>query len=99
MKFWTDAWCGREPLKVSFPTLFSMAYCKDAWVRDLWSDPEEGEGWKQIFTRPFNDWELLEVDSFLSCIERVSVVNELEDKLKWEETKGGVFQSSLCIWL
>ena len=68
-----------------------MADCKDAWVRDLWSGPEGGEGWKPVFTRPFNDWELLEVESFRSCIERVSVVNEMEDMLKWEETKTDVF--------
>ena len=28
---------------------------------------------------------------FLSCIERFSVVSKVEDKLKWEETKDGVF--------
>ena len=68
-----------------------MAVCKDAWVRDLWSGPDEGEGWKPVFTRPFNDWELQEVGRFLSCIERFSVVSKVEDKLKWEETKDGVF--------
>ena len=43
------------------------------------------------FTIPFNDWELQEVGRFLSCIKRFFVVNELEDKLKWEETTDGVF--------
>ena len=68
-----------------------MVDCKDAWVRDLWSGPVEGEGWKPVFTRPFNDWELPEVERFLSCIERVFVVNEMEDMLKCEETKNGIF--------
>ena len=91
VKFGMDSWCGREPLKVSFPGLFAMADCKDAWVRDLWSGPKEGEGWTLVFTRPFNDWELPKVERFLSCIERVFVVNEMEDMLKWEETKNGIF--------
>ena len=69
VKFWTNSWCGREPLKVSFTGLFAMADCKDAWVRDLWSGLEEGEGWTPVFTRPFNDWELPEVERFLLCIE------------------------------
>ena len=31
------------------------------------------------------------MERFLSCIERVFVVNEMEDMLKCEETKNGIF--------
>lgn len=44
-----------------------------------------------LFTKTLNDWELEEVERFLASIVRVSMVNEVVDKLKWEETKDGVF--------
>ena len=59
---------GREQLKVSFPFLFAIVDCKDAWVRDLWRGSEDGESWKPVFTRPFNDWELPKVESFFLAL-------------------------------
>jgi hypothetical protein len=29
--FWHDVWCWDQPLKLSFPELFTIACCKDAW--------------------------------------------------------------------
>lgn len=29
-----DLWCGEQPLKFSFPELFTIAHCKDALVAD-----------------------------------------------------------------
>jgi hypothetical protein len=34
VRFWHDLWCGEQPLKVSYPNLFSFALCKDAWAVD-----------------------------------------------------------------
>jgi len=31
--FWI-VWCGEQPLKISYPDLFSITRCKDAWVAD-----------------------------------------------------------------
>lgn len=78
-------------MSVSFPFFLSLVDSKDAWVRDLCCGPEKGEGWKSSFSRHFNNWELEEVERFLSHIEREAVVNELEDKLKWEKTKKSVY--------
>ena len=35
VKFWIDKWCGDTCLRDSFPTLYSIASSKDAWVVDL----------------------------------------------------------------
>lgn len=85
-KFWQDSWCGNDDLKVFFPSLFSIDASKDAWVNELWRGPEAGRVEAPIFTRHFNDWEVEEAERFLAHIERVFVANEVEDKLKWEET-------------
>ena len=36
VKFWTDKWCGDEPLCVSFSSLYALAISKDAWVVYVW---------------------------------------------------------------
>ena len=38
-----------------FPILICLAASREVRVRDWWSDPEGGEGWNPLFTRPFND--------------------------------------------
>ena len=35
VKFWRDRWCGDEPLCLSFPSLFTLASSKEAWVANL----------------------------------------------------------------
>ena len=55
VKFWKDRWCGAAPFRVSFPTLFSLAISKDAWVKDVWSSTEGGGSWSLHFSRSFND--------------------------------------------
>jgi hypothetical protein len=34
VRFWHDLWCGEQPLKISYPDLFSITHFKDAWVVD-----------------------------------------------------------------
>ena len=44
------------------------------------------------FFRPFNDWELEEVNNFLTCLSRTKVQPSLEDKVRggWKK-KNGLF--------
>ena len=46
-RFWTDKWCGDEPLCESFPALFSISLSKNAWVSDVWNPVGNGDakGW------------------------------------------------------
>ena len=64
-KFWKDKWCGDLPLDVAFPSLFSCAMEKEAWVGDLWSYEYGGGCWNPVFSRSFNDWEMEDVERFL----------------------------------
>ncbi|RVX14105.1 putative ribonuclease H protein [Vitis vinifera] len=57
-----DKWCGTSPLSEAFPSLFSIATSKEAWVNEVWTAEGERRGsWTPTFNRPFNDWELEEL--------------------------------------
>ena len=57
LNFWKVALCGEGAVCLAYPTLFNLAYHKDAMVADVWDYSEEG-GWLPIFLRSFNDWEM-----------------------------------------
>ena len=46
-------------MRDSFPSLFSLACSKDAWMENVcdFYIPREG-GWRPFFSRPLNNWEL-----------------------------------------
>ena len=74
-------WCGDTPLCTSIPSLFALAVTKEAWVRDYWSNPEEGEGWNPLFTRSFNDREMEEAERLLRRLGQHVVYDDSEDKV------------------
>ena len=55
MRFWRDNWCGDEPLRETFSSLFAHSMTKEAWVVDVWNLEGEGGGWTSFFSRAFND--------------------------------------------
>ena len=57
----------------SFPSIFLLALQKDAMVIDLWNWVREEGGWSPTFLRSFNDWEMEEVERFLSSIHRKKI--------------------------
>ena len=46
-----------------------------------------GGCWNLLFSRPFNDGELEEVDSFLSSLSQKQMQEGLEDKMSWLKEK------------
>ncbi|KAJ9689585.1 hypothetical protein PVL29_014989 [Vitis rotundifolia] len=83
-RFWWDIWVGDSKLKDLFPLLFRIATHNSAIVADLWgSQGGGGGGWEVHFRRSFQDWELEEVNRFLSHISAVKVQEE-EDSLVWK---------------
>ena len=90
VKFWEDRWCGEEPLKVAFPTLFAIATSKEAWVAEVWDGSLEAGGWAPCFSSAFNDWELEEVERFLSRLQRKRL-QDFEDIVVWVGAKDGRF--------
>ena len=92
VKFWKDKWCGTSPLSEAFPSLFALATSKEAWVNKIWTAEGERRGsWTPTFNRSFNDWEMEEVGRFLCCLEEKMIRVDEEDKVRWVESKDGVF--------
>ena len=77
VKFWKDKWCGDEPLCVSFLSLYALTVSKETWERGHWNP---------CFSRPLNDWEVVEVEDLFSrlqgkvCGGRQDGVDELEQQ-------------------
>ena len=63
--FWKDAWSGEEAFPFSYPALFAMAANKEASIADVWEPSGEGGVWIPCFVRPFNDWEVEEIQNLL----------------------------------
>ena len=81
---------------MSFPSLFTLASSKEAWVTDLWVHSSKGSGWNPSFSRPLNDWEIGMVKCFLSRTQDKVVVEERKDDVLWADTKSGsLFVKSL----
>ncbi|KAJ9680532.1 hypothetical protein PVL29_019761 [Vitis rotundifolia] len=96
VRFWKDTWCGNTPLCEAFPSLFDFAVSKDARVADCWDAMGEVGGWNPRFLRPFNDWEVDEVESLLRIIQGKRLNAELEDRMVWNVTKNGIFSVKSC---
>ena len=73
-------WCGNFALCNSFPSLFAFATFKEAWLVELWDSSGEEGVWSPRFSRPFNDWEVEEVERLLFTIRGRRLNPNLEDK-------------------
>nr|CAN79712.1 hypothetical protein VITISV_009624 [Vitis vinifera] len=92
VKFWKDKWYETIPLCKAFPSLFALTLNKEAWVNEVWTaEGERGGSWNPCFNRPFNDWELEEVERLFCCLEGKKVRVDEEDRVKWMESKDEVF--------
>ncbi|RVW12371.1 putative ribonuclease H protein [Vitis vinifera] len=62
-------------------------------VADVWDSLAEGGwgGWNPCFLRAFNDWEIEEASSFMEQLHRSRVIEVVEDRVSWTETKSGNF--------
>ncbi|RVW60818.1 hypothetical protein CK203_033520 [Vitis vinifera] len=65
---------------------------KEAWVNEVWTAKRERRGsWTPRFNKPFNDWEMEEVGRLLRCLDRKKVRVDEEDRVRWMDSKDGVF--------
>ena len=80
----------------AFPTLFNLAAHKDARVADVWDLSREYGGWSLVFLRPFNDWEVEEVERFLHFLHNKKIRPFQEDRLLLKETMIDGFQLDTC---
>ena len=91
VKFWKGKWCGNFALCDSFPSLYVIATSKEAWLVELWDSSREEGVWSPRFSRPFNDWEVEEVERLLVTIQGRRLNPNLEDRVLWKETKNEIF--------
>ena len=65
VRLWEDSWCSEVPLRDLFPRLYSLARLKEAKVMEVWENSEQGGGWNLCFERPFNEWEMENVENLI----------------------------------
>ena len=82
----------------AFPTLFNLAVHKDARVVDVWDSSREEGGWFSVFFRPFNDWEMEEVERFLHFLHNKKIRPFKEDRLLLKESRTNGFSVSLMYY-
>ena len=87
VRFSKDIWCGNDALCDSFPSMYVLAASKKAWLVELWDSTGEEGGWNPRFSRPFNVWEVEEVERLLLTIQGKRLDTNLEDRVIWKETK------------
>ena len=46
-----NRWCDNELLCVSFPSLYTLARFKEAWVVDFWNQSNDSSCWTPSFSR------------------------------------------------
>ena len=95
LTFWKDSWCGEMALCNAFPNLFNLVAHKDARVAEVWDSSRVNGGWSPIFERPFNDWEMEEVERFLLVLHNKKIRSAQEDNRILKETRPDGFAVKL----
>ena len=91
IKFWEDVWCGGLPLSEAFLALYNNASSKEAMIADIWVLSGDQGAWDPKFERPFNDWELEAVQTFIGQINSRFTILQVQNKLIWKGNVSGVF--------
>ena len=79
---------------------FSKNTCKTIFnsagrVAKVWDSTREDGGWSPVFLRPFNDWEMDEVERFLLFLQNRKIRSFQEDRLILKETRPDGFSVRL----
>ena len=77
---------------IRFSSLCLSWLCKKMlWWADLWNCKKEEGGWSPTFLRSYNDWEMEEVERFLSSIHKKKIIPWIKDKLLLKGSSHGNF--------
>ena len=87
--FWIDTWLGDSPLKIQYPTLFSMCRDPNALVADLHSAGD----WTIEFRRSLSGDEALELDHLMSLLHSFHRNNSECDKVEWALDRSKCFST------
>jgi hypothetical protein len=92
VRFWQDIWCGEQLLKHAFPSLFSIARYKEAWVEDNFIWRNRVIEWNVIFVRSVQDWEMGMVLSFFDRLYSCKIYLGIVERIRWSSYKKGNFE-------
>jgi hypothetical protein len=92
IRFWHDTWCGNQPLQQAFPSLFSIARYKEAWVKDNFIWRNGVVEWNVIFVRAIQDWEMDVISSFFELLYSCKISQGNVDRIRWFPSKKGIFE-------
>jgi hypothetical protein len=90
--FWHDTWCGNQPLKHAYPSLYRIARYKEAWVKDNFGWRNGVVEWNVIFIRSIQDWEMDMISTFFEMLYSCKISQGNADRLYWSPSKKGVFE-------
>lgn len=93
--FWHDTWCGNQPLRYDFPSLYLLSEQKNSMVGDIYN--YSNLSWNLIFRRRLRDWESeMEVKLKLRLSSIVLHPN-VEDSLRWKwDCKSSFYSVKSC---
>jgi hypothetical protein len=92
IRFWHDTWCGNQPLKQAFPSLFRIARYKEAWVKDNFIWRNGVVEWNVIFVRAIQDWEMDVISPFFELLYSCKISQGNVDRIQWSHSKKGIFK-------
>ena len=95
LRFWKDAWGGEEAFSISYSSLFALAANKESFVANVRESSREGGGWTPCFVRPFNDWEVEEVQNLFQAIQDKIILLSQDDLMLMKEARDGRFSVML----
>ena len=72
---------GELPLCVTLPILCNVAGTRKAMVAEVWEISENYGAWNLRFIKPFNDWEMKQVQNFIGLINKNHIFPWKKDKL------------------
>jgi hypothetical protein len=90
--FWHDTWCGNQPLKHAFPSLYRIARYKEAWVKDNFTWRNGVVEWNVIFCHAIQDWEMEMISTFFEMLYSCKLSRDNVDRIYWSPTKKCVFE-------
>jgi exonuclease III len=92
IRFWHDTWCGSQPLKQTFPSLFRIARYKEAWVKDNFVWRNGVVEWNVFFVRDIQDWEMEVISPFFEVLYSCKISQGNVDRIRWSSSKKGLFE-------
>jgi hypothetical protein len=91
VRFWHE-WRENQLLKISFPDMFSIARCKDAWVANHMQFRNNNLQWNIFFIRLMHGWKVGLISSFFELLYSLRTRQEGEDRICWIPSKRRQFK-------